>query len=600
MNKMDRNTFLKQSMKASAFLLVNPVPSFLFAQNAKARFAPKENLLERLVAANDRQVEKVLQSDFDNRVFGRRIGADLALLAASYSSPTSRYFESNAVVQPLQKLAQHLLQAQAPDGTANFGNLESPPDTAFLLETVTAAAFLLAKEKSGALNDIKNSIKEFLLKAGEALVVGGVHTPNHRWVVSAALARLNALYPSKKYIDRINEWLGEGVFMNADGNYPERSRIYSMVENNALLTIGRLLNKPSLFEPVRKNLEATYYYSEPNGDLVTNDSRRQDQWTFIHPDSNGSPGILNYYLLYRYMAIHDNNNTFAAIAKMIEGLKGFEETILNRSLVSFLEEPRLQNELPAPSTLPVNYEKLFAQSHLLRIRKGDTAATLFGGVDWPLVIASGRSCSPDFFSYRKGGAVLKYLRLSTNFFNTGYFYSQGLKKEGTHFILSKKLDVPYYQPLPKAFRKADGDYALSESIDHRFWNKMDFTHRPVSNVKTLETTVSLTETGGRVELTFDVKGQAGVNVVLELCFAQGGQLAGVAPADNNNYFLEDGTGKYTVGNDFISFGPGIAKHKAISNLEGERYTTHFGSLRTEGLHVYLTGVTPFTHTLTFS
>lgn len=599
---MTRNDFIKQSLQAGTLFLLNPLPQVFVTKESSLNKSIENDLMKSLVVANDAQVEKFLSSDLDNRVFSRRVASDFATLTASYCSPSSRYYHDKAVATTLQKLAQQMIRAQAEDGTVNVGNLESPPDTAFVVEIVTAAIFVLSKDNNDALSPVKDNIKTFLLKTGDALSVGGVHTPNHRWVVSAALARLNALYPNKKYLDRINDWLGEGIYINSDGNYAERSRIYSYVESTAFLGMARLLNKPSLFDPVRRNLETTYYYSEPNGDLITNDSRRQDQWASIHPDPNVSANILNYYLLYRYMAINDRNNTFAAIAKMIEGLNGFEQTVLNRALISFLEEPLLQKELPPQATLPVNYEKLFTQSHLLRIRRGNTSTTFFGGVDWPLVIASGHSSSPDFFAFRKGAAILKYMRLSAAFFGTGYFYSEGLKKIGNAYVLHKKLDVPYYQPLPKNLRKANGDYELSESVDHRFWNKMDFSHRPTSNVKTLETTITLTETAaGQDELLFEVNGQAGVNVTIELCFDKGGSLNGVSAAEGeNNYFLENGFGKYELGGDSISFGPGVAKHKTISNLEGERYSTHFGSLRTEGLHVYLTGVTPFMHKLMFS
>jgi hypothetical protein len=59
-------------------------------------------------------------------------------------------------------------------------------------------------------------------------------------------------------------------------------------------------------------------------------------------------------------------------------------------------------------------------------------------------------------------------------------------------------------------------------------------------------------------------------------------------------------GAYEFGGDSITFGPGAVTHKTITSLEGEKYSTHFGSLRTDGMHVYITGVTPFTHTLNFS
>ncbi|MFY7839996.1 MAG: hypothetical protein ACOVP7_06950, partial [Lacibacter sp.] len=292
---------------------------------------------------------------------------------------------------------------------------------------------------------------------------------------------------------------------------------------------------------------------------------------------------------------------FAAICKQIETTKDFEKDILTRSLFYFLEDETLQQQLPTAEVLPERYEKLFTTSHLLRIKEKNTTITLFGGTDQPLLIASGRSNSPDFFSYRKGDAVLKYMRLSSNFFSMGYFYSDGLKKEGNSYVLRKKLEIPYYQPLPKEKRKANGDYKLSPSIDDRFWNKMDFSNRPVSNVKTLETIIRLTETKGTVELEFELKGMKGVPLTIELCFKEGGQLSGVTTADaNGNSFLEQGTGEYRSGNDVISFGPGANTHKQVMNLEGERYSTHFGTLRTKGEHVYITGTTPFKHKLTFS
>jgi hypothetical protein len=307
-----------------------------------------------------------------------------------------------------------------------------------------------------------------------------------------------------------------------------------------------------------------------------------------------------FYTYYRYIANRDRSEKHAAVVKLIEGMDDFENEVVRRDLYHFLEEPLLQQELPAPATASVNFEKMFNTSSLVRIRRNKTTSTFFGGNDLPLIVASGRSCSPNFFSYRKGNAILKYMRLSTGFFNTGYFHSEGLKKDGNQYILFRKLDVPYYQPLPKNFRKSNGDYRLSPSIDDRFWNKMDFSDRPVSNVKSLITRILFVEDLGVVELTFDVIGSNDVPVTIELCFKEGGILSGVTAAGNDNYFLESGVGSYEFGGDRIQFGRGANTHKNIRNLEGERYSTHFGSLRTEGMHVYITGKTPFTHTLSFS
>jgi hypothetical protein len=595
MNKINRKSFLKMGSLAMMAPLITS--DFFNAAAAPAnhkkrfRFNNDNDLLKRLVVANDKQVAELLQStEIDKVSFSRKIGHDFAVLSASYCYSASSYYHSPVVITKLEALTALLAAVQSEDGTVNIGNLESPPDTAFLLEPLSAGAFLLKKDNSPGLTTVNNNIKKFIVKSGEALVTGGVHTPNHRWVICAALSRLNALYPNQKYLDRIGDWMGEGIFMDSDGHYPERSQNYANVENNSLITMGRLLNKPALFDFVGRNLDMTWYYADPNGDLVTTDSRRQDQYM--------SKSIVSFYLHYRYMAISQQNSKFAGITKQIEQLKGFDEDILQRSLFHFLEDPLLQQELPVASTLLVDYEKLFATSSLLRIRRKAITTTLFGGVDWPVIIASGRSNSPNFFSFRKGNAILKYIRFSSSFFSMGYFYSEGIQKEGNAYILHKKLEVPYYQPLPKDKRNSSGDYKLSPSIDDRFWNKMDFEDRKVSNVKTLSTTVTLNENNGTSELTFDVSGQAGVSVTIELCFLENGKLSGVSSAENGNSFLEQGMGTYEYNGDTIRFGPGAVDGKSIKGLEGERYSTHFGSLRTEGMHVYITGVTPFKHKLT--
>jgi len=587
---MKRSDFLKMSAMAA----LSPLAAK--AVNGNRAISIDKALMSRLIQANDNQATLLLQSvEKDKLQFSRMIAYNIATLAAAYCAKGSRYYHQKAVVEKLDILVKFLAAAQSEDGTVNAGNLESPPDTAFLIEILGPAAAIVRNDNSNDLQQVQHELKQIMLKAGEGLVTGGVHTPNHRWVISAALAQINHLYPDRKYLDRINDWLGEGVFSDADGHYPERSGIYSGVENAALITIARLTDQPWLYKPVRKNLAMYYYYIEVNGDLVRNDSRRQDQYEFA-----ARPATL-LYLSYRYMAIHDGDKNFSAIAQMIEAIESFDKDILSRSLFNFMDEVILQQQLPAASPLPDRYERLFSTSHLLRIKDNDTSVTLFGGVDWPLIIASGRSNSPDFFAYRKGKAILKYMRLSSGFFSMGYFYSDGLEKEGNSYILKKKLEVPYYQPLPEAKRKADGDYALSPSIDGRFWNKMDFSNRPVSNVKTLETIIRFTENKGTVQLEFDVKGMKGIPLTIELCFKEGGKLSGVTPADaNGNSFLEQGTGEYRNGNDLIKFGPGAVGHKQVTNLEGERYSTHFGTLRTSGDHVYITGTTPFKHKLVFS
>ena len=166
---------------------------------------------------------------------------------------------------------------------------------------------------------------------------------------------------------------------------------------------------------------------------------------------------------------------------------------------------------------------------------------------------------------------MKYLRFSTDFISTGYFRSDGLKKEVNKNILSQKIEAPYYQPLPAKPKRADEDYQHSKSTDGHFWNKMDFKNRPQSNIKNIETIISVEEKNGGAELNLAVKGADGIRVTTEFCFKEGGQLIGLKKLDDasDNYTLESGKSEYKFSKDCIKFGEGTFKHSRLRELEGE-------------------------------
>ena len=437
---------------------------------------------------------------------------------------------------------------------------------------------------------VKNRLDKFMITAGEGIRTGGVHTPNHRWEICSVLAKLYRLYGDQKYIDRIDEWLSEGIYQNVDGNYPERSRNYAVVENKAFITIGEILNRPEFFEYVSRSLTSNFYYMELNGDLVCLDSRRQDQF---RPTSS-----LKTYITYRYMAIHENSEFFASIAKGIERFDHFDSQIFGSALPHFMANSLLQREMPNGSILPSTYTKHFEASDLVRIKRGNVTVSIFGGNDLPLTVASGRSCNPTFFTFRKGMAILEYARLSTSFFNTGYVRSNGLKKEGNRYLLHEKKEAYYYDPLPENKRNEQGDYELTESLDRRFWSKMDFGSRPKKTL-TLESNIVIEEVGDSFRIDIEVNGTENVEVTLDLCFKNGGHFDDVLRGENDkDFFLEDGMAKYFFGEDTIEVGPGKFEHARVSRLDGEVYSTHFGSIKGEGQHLYITGLVPFIHSLT--
>ncbi|MBD0832193.1 hypothetical protein [Aestuariibaculum sediminum] len=593
-NKVSRCEFIKLG---GLTLLGAITTNFAFASSAfkKELKTLDLELLKRLVINNDLKTKSILEGNVLAEIHllssFRHLGKDVSIMTAALCNENSKYYNSKFLIEKLNQYLDAMLEVQYEDGTLDAGgNRQSPPDTAFILEYMCAAASVLGQNKLAQLNDSKEKLKTFIINAGEAMATGGVHTPNHRWVISAALANINSLYPEPKYIQRVNQWLAEGIYFTKDGHYSERSGVYSAVINKAFITMARHLDKPELLNYVNQNLMTYYYHTEDNGDLVSVESRRQDQFMTLT--------VTKFYLQYRYMAIKKENSVFAFMVKFIETLPDFKSAILSNDLVFFMEDELLQNQVPLTANGSNNYEKFFPLTNLVRIKRENTSITLFGGNDKPVMIVSGRSSNPNFLMYRKGDAILKYMRLSTSFFRMGYFSSDGIEKVGNKYVLKETKKADYYQPLQEAYQKPDGDYELSPSLDGRFWNKMDFSSRRTSNVKKQITIIEITENKGALELDFKVDGPPNVEVTIEMCFDQGSQFTGGFKDAEGNYFLDLGEGLLSKGTDSIKIGPGKIGHKNVSKLDSEEYTYHQGTLRTEGTHVYITGFTPFKHKMT--
>jgi hypothetical protein len=477
-------------------------------------------------------------------------------LVSAVAAPESRFAGSPELGR---RIAALLLAFQHADGTIDLPttNFHSPPDTAFVLEPVCASLSVIRKERPAVPAETAALLERFARAAGEALVAGGIHTPNHRWVVCAALARLNALFPDPRYVARIDEWLAEGIDIDEDGQFSERSTsVYSPTCDRAFLAMARLLGREALLEPVRRNLEMTLHYLHPDGDVATEASRRQDQYR------RGSAA--GYHLPYRALALRDGNGRFAAAARLIEEREG---DALGGELIHLLEDPSLRRPLPPDASLPDDFARHFRGSDLVRIRRGRVSATVLGG----------NSC---VLSFHEGEAALEAVRLASAFFGKGQFVADRLAVETEGYRLRQELSGPYWQPLPREARHADGR-----------WDPADRVKRRQSEVQRLVSQLVVRESRGAFEIDVDVAGTDRVPLAVELGFRRGGALTGVVPraGTTDAFLLREGMGEYRLGPDTIRFGPGRAEHT---------WTDLRGALpKLDALSVYLTGFTPFRTTL---
>ena len=573
---MNRRDFLLSTAAATSL-------AALGAHAAVTAATSTDDLLRELVRANDAQIPGLLAKQ-ERRIGHRWLGGLLneyglhtpqgtsgfiSSLACAICAPNSKYFNSVELAEPLRLAVRYMLAAQHDDGTVDLyaTNFHSPPDMAFILEVVCPAYALLRASSVPAFAVVADELGQFIVRGGDGLVTGGVHTPNHRWVVCSALAWANSQFPSPRYLARIEQWLAENIDLDPDGQYTEKSTtVYSPIVNRALITVARLLQRPELLEPVRRNLEMTLYYVHPDGEVVTEASRRQDRYT------RGS--MARYYFSYRYLALHDGNGRFAAMCRHVERTARAQIG----ELAAFLTEPELLRALPADAPLPTDYAKHFSYSSLARIRRGSASGTILAN-------------NTTLFSFRRGAAALEAVRFATAFFGKGQFTADTLEVRDGRYVLRQKLDGPYFQPLSKD-QIAGGEHV--KMAPNGTLADGSRAARTRSNLQTLESVVEVTETAGKFTLSISIQGTDDVPVAVELAFRHGGKLERVEPVSDvkDAFLLKSGTGRYVLGEDAIEFGPGRAEHT---------YTQVRGALpKWDGLSVYLTGVTPFKAVLTIA
>ncbi len=491
------------------------------------------------------------------------------------TSPESNYFKSKEVMQVVKDASACLLEAQHDDGTVDLlsHNFYSPPDTAFRVRSLVLVIKMMKPlyQEIPEGEETYNNLETFVRRATGCLLDGGIHTPNHRWIMCDALARVYELWPDEKYVERARQWLAEGVDIDEDGQYRERDTVgYSPHANRALLTTAKIFNKPEILEYVRQNLDMTLYYLITNGQVVEEVSER------VERDGRRMRPLANQYVSYRHLALLDNNGTYAAACRHVER-HNFDQ--IRANLDYLLDDPALWNHLPESEPLPRNYVREFTGSGVVRVRRGHYDAS----------IISRYTKQGIFFAFHKNEAILWGMRLGSSFSGFGQFESENIVRDGDAWVLEREVEGFYVQPVPEEHTPLGFDWDFDPEFYDTYGLMWHTENRERTRVHPFKQKAVIREIDRGFEIELSTTGTANVPTAVELVFKPGGRFTGVEKHEDldDTYFLKEGYGRYHAGGDSIRFGPGTYLH---SNTELR------GTLpRMEFPTVVLTGMSPFEH-----
>ncbi|MFF8934309.1 hypothetical protein ACF08O_06105 [Streptomyces paradoxus] len=529
-------------------------------------------------------------SGVPHRALARRVKT----LIAAYRSPDSALHGSEQAVAAATTHLRALRAAQTATGLfAGGDNVQSPPDSGFTVNDV-CDAHVLAAGAGPELGDVTATLAQIARAATGSLLTGGVHTPNHRWELCAALARLHRSFPDGRLLDRVEEWLAEGVDIDAEGLYSERSANYAAhVSNPSLLLLAEVLGRAELLDAVERNLATTLDLIRPDGTVETVLSRRQDQ---NHPFP-----LAPYLPHYRLLAIRTGRGDFSRAARLaaaggIDDPDLLAETILTPDLTRVLPEP-------VAETLP--RDRYLGTARLAAHASATAHTVVYGGSDVPehRRIRSGLACNPTFLRLFAGDAVLDAVRLARGFFDLGPFRAAAMQQSAAdRYRLTQTLTAAYYQPLPPDRRRDDGAYRMAD--EGRFSAAMAFPDRPRDDVShTTRVEVDLREDGA--DLRIDISGPR-VPWALELTFRPGGVFEGAVPLGDGRWCLTAGPMTYRAGDDEIRVETGVEAGEPLAGPDrsdvlrydpGQDYTVAGGTDATTGNRVYIGGQGPQTLTV---
>lgn len=393
-------------------------------------------------------------------------GNQSGLLAArqfveGYYTPQCSYAGDKQLLERAMLGVDFALRMQHEDGTSDLleTNFHDGSQTAFDVVCIGPATLLMRRFMGDSAEEkaLYERLMLYIDRCANGLMVGGFHTPNHRWVHSAALAICHALTGREECEAKMYRFLDEGIDCDDEGEFTERSSGgYNVICDKALIILAQVRGMTELYDHVARNLRMVEKYFEPDLTINTLNSTRQDV--------GSAPDWRLYFSSYLYMALATGDEEFRYLAdRMLE--QSFSQASLEAHnafyprlpyfefMPFWLMDEKLRNTWTEEQTKKPNldYVKHFVKSGIVRARQGKCTLTLLEN-------------RPVFAKLQYGQHAV-YLRLAGTFYAQGQFAAESIQETKDGFRMSYRRRTGY-----------KGQFA--EKPPTSVWSEMDHSKRP--------------------------------------------------------------------------------------------------------------------------
>lgn len=490
----------------------------------------------------------------------------MALWAAALINKDSEYYHDEELLSRLELGGEFMLRCQHADGTISPGwtNMHSPPDTAFVVVGLAQVYELLHAHQWEPLRKSADHFRLFLERTIPALLTGGCHTPNHRWVLTAALGFMHKLTGRSELRERAYAWLAEGMDCTDDGEWTERSNgIYNAVSDVMLFHTAELLGRPELLEPVCRNLRMMSYLIHPNGEVVTDYSGRQDYGSSYTMES--------YFLISRLMAHKDQDPLFEAIAELAGQALKHPGWLPNNALLSYLLRPELRMRTVRPVELPSKYRIVINRDFQRERYLSAMDSAGHGGrinhsrlhPDFGAPVARERDGATSLtvmteansiFALRHGAARLLAVQIGTSF-EPGIVRMNQLEVQERGYRLTATETKGYYGPVASADLPETAGSPISP------WYLLPHQLREITHLQYHRVEAQFTANEQGWQLRISCLEPEGMMAQVAFVFGSEGTFAGgnLTPMEAA-HFWKEGTVRYSSGNDWIEMDGGAHEH----------------------------------------